>query len=562
MNEAFSWNYEQTQTSERNNEHIISSLSDWKKEVQEKATYYYLENKNNPETVQSLRELIERQEQERTDLKESLEKQVIRETKEELDKELLTNETKELLYEKLWIDNNQEANSSFENFLKWFVDEAIVWNYELAIEVYNTWWEVIIESLKQLASLEWLKQVAEALWKSIWDLFTWDAYEKWQSFAELWLLTLGVWVTAIIWKKWIEVWLKNIRYLKANKENLVSSEELKLVISETNSKIDWILPKRELDFEKALKADIGKLWDADRIESWKVYLWRELTKEQEVAIIKAHNIWKDRGGAGIYNYTFREKWEKLQILKEAWFSKKERKLLLEKWVCWLFNEYKFLKQARYSELVEELWDIDVNQVVWEWVNALVINNLEDPSFVRKISKIWRDDIVLELENHNKLYNILEDLKDKKIISANIKIPEVFEIWNEVSFFMEKVPGHTPKSDFYLSLYKNEFIKKWFLVDDLPSLSDQNINQFLKENRLQRLPEPDDRFITPNEIRMEKLLQNWWDKKYNSEWFKDIRDALKQILEEWKINIWDRNPWNFIITPDWKIYIIDFWQISI
>jgi hypothetical protein len=48
-----------------------------------------------------LRELIERQEQERTDLKESLEKQVIRETKEELDKELLTNETKELLYEKL-----------------------------------------------------------------------------------------------------------------------------------------------------------------------------------------------------------------------------------------------------------------------------------------------------------------------------------------------------------------------------------------------------------------------------------------------------------------------------
>ncbi len=60
----------------------------------------------------------------------------------------MINEAKIMLYEKLWINDNHKNNSKIENFLKWIIDELVIWNYELAIEIYNTNWKVIIESLK------------------------------------------------------------------------------------------------------------------------------------------------------------------------------------------------------------------------------------------------------------------------------------------------------------------------------------------------------------------------------------------------------------------------------
>jgi hypothetical protein len=68
-----------------------------------------------------------------------------------------------------------------KNFEKWVIDTLIIWNYDLAIEIYNTNWKVLIDALKQLASFEWLKQIAEALGESITLLFSWNAYERWRS---------------------------------------------------------------------------------------------------------------------------------------------------------------------------------------------------------------------------------------------------------------------------------------------------------------------------------------------------------------------------------------------
>lgn len=228
----------------------------------------------------------------------------------------------------------------------------------------------------------------------------------------------------------------------------------------------------------------------------------------------------------------------------------------------LINKYRFLKDEKYIELLEELWDIDESQVVWEWMNALIINNLDDSTKVRKISKMWKDDVLKELKNHNKIFDILKEIKRANELYANIKIPEVIKSWNEVSFFMEKIPGHTPKSDFYLSLYKDFFVKSWIWLDEFVWLSDEYIDRFLKERNIKRLPEPSEIFFTPKDIRIESQLQEWWNKEYNSERFTIVRKAIDEIEKKWGIKIEDRNPWNFMFTPDWNIYIIDFWQLEI
>jgi len=106
---------------------------------------------------------------------------VISETREELDKEALIQEAKTILYEKLWINEDQNKNSRTENFLKWIVDVLVIDNYDLAIEVWQTNWKVIIDALKTLMTWEWIKMMAQAIWESFMSLFTWNAYEKWKA---------------------------------------------------------------------------------------------------------------------------------------------------------------------------------------------------------------------------------------------------------------------------------------------------------------------------------------------------------------------------------------------
>ncbi len=314
----------------RNNKNI--SVFDSKK-YQNELQWFYNTNKNNPQTIQTLKDFIDKQEKDKLNVKEKLENPVLQETREWLDKQAMINEAKTMLYEKLWIDNNQNNNSSFENFEKWIVDELILNNYDLAIQVWETNGKIILDWLSQLATLEWLKKIAEALWESFWSLLTWNAYEKWKSVAELWLIWSWIWAWVYVWKKTLKLWMKQISKLRVNKEMLVQSPDIKNIVWKTNNKVDKIIPKKQLDFEKALVWDIAKLADKDRIEAWSFYLKRNLTPEQQDSIIKAHNVWKDREWAWIYNYNQAEITEKVRILNEAWFSKEERKVLLEKWVC-------------------------------------------------------------------------------------------------------------------------------------------------------------------------------------------------------------------------------------
>ncbi len=247
--------------------------------------------------LEKIRILLQRQDIEKLNLQESLKGQIRIETRERLDKEMLINEAKTVIYESLWINNNLRKNSPIENFLKWITDELVIWNYELAIEIINTNGKVLLDSLKHIASWEWIKSIAKSLWKNVWDLFTWDAYERWKSVAQLWLITTWVSAWFVIWKKGLKLWIKQLTKLRPHKENIITSTEIKWVMKETWRKVEELLPKNELKIaETARKIEIERqikwleqLWlpksfSRDMLESWMInekFMWWDLLNRFE-----------------------------------------------------------------------------------------------------------------------------------------------------------------------------------------------------------------------------------------------------------------------------------------
>lgn len=371
--ESFWWNHETQQFKEGIDYQQIPSFNDPESNIRDN----YLKNKSREWS----RDLAMQQLNENNRLRDSIESDTLKETHELLDKEALINEAKTQIYELCWISESLWDNSAFENFSKWFIDELLIWNYDMAIEVINTKWKIIIDALKQLATWEWLKNMAKSLWESIWDLFAGNAYEKWKSVSELWLLTTWVWLSASLWKKWLKLWMKQISKLRVNKETLVQSVDMKDVVWKTKWEIERIVPPKQFDFEKMLIEDIAKLWDLDRVEVWSFYLKRELTLVQQKAIIDAHNVWKNRSWAWINNYNHWEISQKTKILQEAWFSKEERRILLEKWVCWK--------------------EIDITVLDAEFVNnRLDLSDFENLSVTEKLDVLWIPKEFYDLVNNS------------------------------------------------------------------------------------------------------------------------------------------------------------------
>jgi len=255
-------------------------------QIKEKAKKYietriqeWISQEDYDKLLQETKVFLERQDIERLNLQD------------EIDKKVLIQEAKTILYEQLWIHEDHNKNSKTEMFLKWIVDILVIDNYDLAIQIYQTNGSVIIDGLKELMSWEWIKKIAEALWESIVDLFTWNAYQKWKSVWELWLVWTWVWATMLIGKKAVKVWIKEIAKVRRHKEKLVNNSEIKSEIININAKVEAIVPKKQIDFDKMLEADIVKLQDKDRIQAGSFFLQRKLFPNEENAIIKAHNTW-------------------------------------------------------------------------------------------------------------------------------------------------------------------------------------------------------------------------------------------------------------------------------
>ncbi len=354
---------------------------------------------------------------------------VIWETKEHLNKEQLIHQVKTDIYKKMWIDVNLNKNNPVENFEKWIIDILIIGNYDLAIEIYNTNGKVLIDALKQLASLEWLKQIAEALGESITWLFTWNAYEKWKSFAELWL----IWTWAFAGLKIAKFWAKKLKNRDVPKHN----------------------------FDKLSIWDIAKLNDVDRLKVASFYLKKEFNREQKNAILKAHNVGINRELAGIHNYNFSEKWEKLKILEKAWFTKKDRKLLLEKWVCG--KEYKTISEDDLPYLnydLERKAILSNTDITIDWLNKII----NDHSFYESMTFVHK-----EILNEKRKFEILGLYNLKNIQTAKL-CKFAFENYNALTLWQKVV----------LKVYISQIIKNTSILIDKISFKNKNWAHFVTQ----------------------------------------------------------------------------------
>lgn len=498
------------------------------------------------ELLRNIKQLLEKQDVERLNLIEELKQRENKDTKENIDKEVMINEAKTMLYEKLWINDNQKNNSKVENFLKWIVDELVIWNYELAIEIYNTNWKVIIESLKQLASWEWIKKLAESLWESIWNLFDWDAYEKWKSVAQLWLLTTGVWLWVAVWKKWLKLWARELSKLRKPAERVVESPEIKNVVWETRWKVDEIVPKKEMDFDKMLVEDIAKLWDKERLEAWSFYLkWKKFTSEQEKAILEAHNIWKDRKWAWIYNYTKEEIKQKAEILKQAGFSLEERRILLEKWVCWNESIYSIGNRLKpeQREKLKEHWQELKEQDFYN--RRLELSEFEKLSIPEKLESLWIPKDFYDLLNESWVlspnFDIIERYKNLKYWDTLLKnkVPIDYEWMIESA--LSKHPKLTRSEAFLVFAYTDNFLfdnlntrlrKSWY--ETLTSWEKKLVDTL--NWILLKMPQLEWKFI----VRWDSW--KWWITP-NQNLPKIPNLDISRLIDEWKI-VWYRN-WDII-----------------
>ncbi len=489
------------------------------------------------------RELALRQMWENQELQRNLEGQVSTDTRENLDKEAVAQQAKKILYEKLWISDTLSSNNWLQNFSKWIIDTLIFDNIELAIKVWETGGKILIDALKQLASWEWIKQIAQSLGENIMHLFSGNAYEKWKSAAELWLIWTGLTAGVALWRKWMKLWMKELSRLWVNKEHIVQSAEVKGAIRETRSKVDDIIPKKQIDFEKALLEDVAKLGNAERKEAAKFYLKRELPPHQQDAIIKAHEVWSTRAWAWIHNYSQKELLEKIRILEQAGFSKEERRVLLEKGVC---------GKIPISE--EELKKIVANierQVKWLeklWIPESLSKDLLE-SWLLNTQFFWWD-----------LLKRFEDLH-KKWVDYNTMVDEA----------IKKIPHLTREEALLIFSYTDEIIYRRFNAllrwqkEVLDTLTPHNIEVSKKlslklEQALQKMPNLkawEDWFI----LRWDKSSYwNWkiWD-EVNLSSFTSVSNNKKDIF------LWGsfRNDTQVsIIWKEWRVKDISELSIAV
>ncbi len=377
-------------------------------------------------------------------------------------------------------------------------------------------------------------------------MFDWDAYEKWKSVAQLWLLTTGVWLWVAVWKKWLKLWARELSKLRKPAERVVESPEIRNVVWVTRWKVDEIVPKKQMDFDKMLVEDIARLGDKERLEAWSFYLkWKKFTSEQEKAILEAHNIWKDRKWAGVYNYTNEEIKQKAEILKQAGFSLEERRILLEKWVCWNESIYSIGNRLKpeQREKLKKHWQELKEQDFYN--RRLELSEFEKLSIPEKLESLWIPknfyDLLTESWVLSPNFDIIERYKKLKYWDTLLKnkVPIDYEWMIESA--LTKHPKLTRSEAFLVFAYTDNF-----LFD--------NINTRLRKSWYETLTSWEKKLVdTLNWILLKMPQLEWkfivrWD---SWKWWVTPNQNLPKIpnldisrlIDEWKI-VWYRN-WDII-----------------
>ncbi len=483
-----------------------------------------------------------------------------------------------------------------------------IWTYASYLnEKYVFWNDVNFSDMYS----EWLKLML--LWKVGWyyinKKMAWiSATKGWNQEIKIDDTTLSPQEYNILVKWWLldAEWSLAIPEAKFKEAVIDLREKVsggELEIRKNDSEIEWNteIPSRNLewetnlDFRNASAKDIAGLWNNDRLKAAEFYLEKELSQTQKDAIIKAHEVWSDRDWAWVYNYNQLEISEKARILKEAWFSKEERRVLLEKWISgrkrwgrsfrkdvknraneiWekeksLTEEIEFLNNSSNYEKLREIFPnkiIKLSDVIWTGKNAVILKNPSNEETVIKVDKPWKQGKTeIEMENQDLFYLWVEMLRelprleDKKTLLNSFNIVESNIINKEIWIFsMTRIKWHSLKTIAALEHNEKFINEKNIFPNGYEWLNDFEIMKTLKKNHLlipaewskdhKRLMEKNKRYKRMyNSIMTETLV-------------KQIKE-LDELLKENGLNHWDLHWWNIMKDEDGKYYIIDFWSSKI
>lgn len=355
------------------------------------------------------------------------------------------------------------------------------------------------------------------------------------------------WVDNVLAWLWLIPWATQI---------IKGSKLAKYMVNVDMKVFEWAKLKIK---EKLWIAEALNKFSADetqRLNMAENLLWRKLDYQEKNAIIEAHNYWSRWID---WKYSHWDLKMKLQILQNNNISSDEAKVLIREWICWndiqkwvenLYNDERYSFLSPHKEI---LWEnLSMNNILWEWVNGIVLRHPIEWTVV-KIRKPGMDvdDIGSEIENHEKVGDVIRKGKEEWLVQTNIIIPEIVQKdpWYLKTYFvMEKVEWQTISS----KIFRNEHV---WLKTESPDLLDSLTDREIIELMIEKYWSSTESLKALRESNSDKYLKDG----INKEWWA-LNNAL-QYLKENGIEHTDLHTGNVMIDKDWNIYIIDFWTMK-
>lgn len=236
-----------------------------------------------------------------------------------------------------------------------------------------------------------------------------------------------------------------------------------------------------------------------------------------------------------------------------------------KWMKWLKIADKLYSDSKYTHLEKHkdiLWENPtIDDIVWEWTQALIIKHPTNESLVVKVAKEGKvDDITQEFNNHKLFYDTWEEWIINWDLSDKVRIPQIFEWKTDWYFLMEKIEWQSLYSKTLIERFENKLTKKD--KDIIWTLSDKQVRELLKDKY-----EATDWYLDMliEDYSVEHLADQLWT-SYNYRrthwkiWDTPLSDTLDYLRNKW-VSHNDLHPWNIMLDNKWNIYIIDFWRIK-
>lgn len=464
------------------------------------------------------------------------------------------------------IDNQDEVEAQMENYMLLKDNPSLMlWEllWEKGIAMIKQLWEmfvswkngditmVLVTIAWLIAWWAWLVKLTAKWWKMAWIAMKSSKIvdkalkiEKWASKVQKWADKVDKYIN--LWLGWStevsSVWSDlskiddKISKIKLS-EKLTSDQKVKKI---KKLKEERNLLKNTDEFKNIVKYNANIEDNVIRLNMASRLLWnKKLTKEQSLAIIDAHEVWKWREWATIYNYNQIEIIKKSKTLSLVWFSKEENRILMENWIVWNYSleffskiENKYFTDGKYDDTIL----INILENEKDWFNFIIDNNL--------INNIWNDLFLYLIDNwdlwENQIIILAYGDKFSNIDPKNLEL-----LWSD--FFSEW--NSSWKKIIDKSKLSNELLLKYFNIKKSWKLSLTEVNNILWTNS----------WFGFDKSKVESIMMHLY--KWNidlANWEKlDNKIFLEFLNNNYHIDFYD---WQDLFFQKMEDYF-DLWNIS-